>query len=481
MNKYLLIFFYAFTFFTANAQLNYSLEDIIIKARGQSPRAKQAETRRENRFWQYKYYRSNYNPQLRLQGNTPGYNRDYNQNRLDDGSIIFQEQEQTFTYANLSLQQPIALSGGQISVNSDVYRWKNIPADLRSWNSTVVNIRLDQPLFGFNILKWDRMTEPLRYEESKRAYVEEMEFISSLAVDLFFDYLDAQIGFDIANFNLSRNDTIYNIEQGRYNIGTSSRDKLLQVELQLLRSKQQLTQAKLDLQTSELEMKTFIGINDDIVFDLIIPDQLTTLDVNIEEALAHASANRSDFISFERRRLEANKQVAQAKSDRYQLNMTASYGLTGTGIDLGTSYEQPNSQQRLNVQFNIPIIDWGRNKTRMKTALANKKLEDYIIAQDEQTFLREIISLVSQFEVLKSQIEISQKSDLVAQERYNVSQNQYLIGKIDITNLNIALTEKDEAKRSYLAALRSYWKAYFELRRLTLYDFANKELLYTLE
>jgi hypothetical protein len=70
MNKYLLIFFYAFTFFTANAQLNYSLEDIIIKARGQSPRAKQAETRRENRFWQYKYYRSNYNPQLRLQGNT---------------------------------------------------------------------------------------------------------------------------------------------------------------------------------------------------------------------------------------------------------------------------------------------------------------------------------------------------------------------------------------------------------------------------
>ena len=85
---------------------------------------------------------------------------------------------------------------------------------------------------------------------------------------------------------------------------------------------------------------------------------------------------------------------------------------------------------------------------------------------------------MAQFEVLKSQIEISEKSDLVAQERYNVSQNQYLIGKIDITNLNIALTEKDEAKRSYLAALRSYWKAYFDLRRLTLYDFSHDELLY---
>ena len=320
------------------------------------------------------------------------------------------------------------------------------------------------------------MTEPLRYEESKRAYVEEMEYISSLTVDLFFDYLDAQIGYDIASFNLVRNDTIYNIEKGRYNIGTTSRDKLLQVELQLLRSQQQLTQAKLDLQSSELEIKTFIGIDE--AFDLITPNQIPDLKVNIDEAINYASANRSDFIAFERRQLEADRQIAKAKNDRYRLDMTASYGLTGTGQNLGNSFQEPNNQQRLNIQFNIPIIDWGRNKASMKTALANKKLESYVITQDQRSFLQEITTLVAQFEVLKSQIEISEKSDLVAQERYNVSQNQYLIGKIDITNLNIALTEKDEAKRSYLAALRSYWKAYFDLRRLTLYDFSHDELLY---
>jgi hypothetical protein len=54
-----------------------------------------------------------------------------------------------------------------------------------------------------------------------------------------------------------------------------------------------------------------------------------------------------------------------------------------------------------------------------------------------------------------------------------------LIGKIDITNLNIALTEKDNAKRSYLEALRTYWSSYFNLRRLTLFDFATGTLLYT--
>ena len=476
MNKYLVTLWITFGWISSYGQINYSLEDIIQKVKAQSTRSKEAETRKENRYWQYKYYQSNYNPQLRLQGNSPGYNRDFNQNRLDDGTIVFQEQEQTFTYANLSLQQPLAISGGQVSINSDVYRWKNIPQNSRSWNSTLINIKIDQPIIGFNPLKWDKMTEPLRYEESKRAYVEEMEYISSLTVDLFFDYLDAQIGYDIASFNLVRNDTIYNIEKGRYNIGTTSRDKLLQVELQLLRSQQQLTQAKLDLQSSELEIKTFIGIDE--AFDLITPNQIPDLKVNIDEAINYASANRSDFIAFERRQLEADRQIAKAKNDRYRLDMTASYGLTGTGQNLGDSFQETNNQQRLNIQFNIPIIDWGRNKASMKTALANKKLESYVITQDQRSFLQEITTLVAQFEVLKSQIEISEKSDLVAQERYNVSQNQYLIGKIDITNLNIALTEKDEAKRSYLAALRSYWKAYFDLRRLTLYDFSHDELLY---
>jgi outer membrane protein TolC len=85
---------------------------------------------------------------------------------------------------------------------------------------------------------------------------------------------------------------------------------------------------------------------------------------------------------------------------------------------------------------------------------------------------------VRQFEMLRLQIEITRKSDQVAQTRYNVAQNRYLIGKIDITNLNIALNEKDTAKRSYIDALKSFWMAYYDLRRLTLYDFAERKLLY---
>jgi len=349
------------------------------------------------------------------------------------------------------------------------------------WRSTIVDLTINQPIFAFNELKWDKKTEPIRYEESKRSYVEEMEFVSRTAVQRFFDYLDAQVNYQIAEFNLSNNDTIYNIEKGRYNIGTTSEDKLLQVELQLLRSKQDLANAELDLQTSRLALRTFIGLNEGQNFSLALPEDIPIFPVDEDLALQYAKDNRSDFIAFERRRIEADAQVAEAKGQRFQMNLNASFGLNSAGQTFDQSYQDGQTQQFANLTLNIPIVNWGRNEARMKTALANKQLTDYVIAQEEQNFEQEIITQVRQLDVLQQQIKISKKSDEVAQKRYEVAQNRYLIGKIDITNLNIALTEKDNARRSYINALRAYWIAYYDLRRLTLFDFANNELLYTVD
>jgi outer membrane protein TolC len=478
MNRIILIFFAVLFGLTAHSQLVYSLEDIIEQAKQQSPSAKQAETRKENRYWQYRLFRANYNPQLNLFGTIPNYSKDVIQNRQDDGTIQFQDLQQTSSTLNLGLQQPIAFTGGNISINSRVRQFEDITSDLTQWNTTVANIAYEQPIFAYNELKWDKRTEPLRYEESKRSYVEEMEYISSQAVTKFFDYLDAQVNLQIAEFNLANNDTIYNIEQGRYNIGTTSEDKLLQVELQLLRSKQDVAQAQLDLQTTRLDLRTYIGLNEDTGFDLILPQSIPLFDVSLDNALSYAKKNRADYIAFERRRIEAEAEVDEAKRSRFQTSLEASLGYVDQGLTFEDSYAELNDQQYINLTLYVPLIDWGRNKARTRTALANKQLTDYVIAQEEQNFEQEIITQVRQLDVLRQQIDISKKSDEVAQKRYEVAQNRYLIGKIDITNLNIALTEKDQAKRSYLSALRTFWTAYFDLRRLTLYDFANKEMLY---
>ncbi len=480
MNKKLSLFVYVLIISATSsvAQQKYSLEDLIQQAIGQSPFAKQAETRKENRYWQYKYYKSNYNPQLRLNGNFPAYNQDYFQNRLDDGTIRFQQREQTNTSLNLGLEQPIFLTGGTLSVNTGLDRYDDYLFDIKQYSGTVVNVQLNQPILGFNSLRWDRKTEPLRYEESKREFVEEIESISQTAATRFFTVLDAQISLQLAEYNMANNDTIYKIEQGRYNIGTTTKDKLLQAELQLLQSRQQVTAARINLQNSKLSLRSYIGLKEFDEFTLLLPEEIPVLRLNAEKALALARTNRADYIAFERRKIEADREVAQARGQRFQINLIASYGLNNSGDQMVELYDDPLSQRRINVGFNFPVLDWGRNRARMRTAIANQKLNDYVIAQDEVIFEQEVVTQVAQFEVLLSQIEITKKSDEIAQERYIVSQNRYLIGKIDITNLNIALKEKDEAKRAYVDALRAFWTAYYDLRRLTLYDFANDRLLY---
>ena len=467
--------------FSLPAQNQFSLEDIIVRSKGQSPSSKQAETRKENRYWQYRFYKTNYNPQLRLEGSLPSYYKRVNQIPQNDGTFKYIPVEQTNNDINLGLQQPIPWTGGMISANTGINYFRDYNDDsnlAKQWSGTIMGIQLNQPIFAYNSLRWDKRTEPLRYEESKREYVEQMEFISREAVTRFFNVLQSQINLQIAQFNLANNDTIYKIEQGRYNIGTTSQDKLLQVELQLLRSRQDVAQANLDLETARLQLRTYIGLNDGDDFQLILPEYIPQFSVTVDEALLLARQNRAAFIAFERRRIEANREVAQARGQRFQTNLTAAYGLNNNGLEFNEIYTDPEELQQFNLTLSVPVLDWGRNKSRMQTAIANKKLNDYVIAQDEVNFEQEIMTQVRRFEMLRLQIEITKKSDEVASERYNVAQNRYLIGKIDITNLNIALTEKDDAKRSYIQALNSFWTAYYDLRRLTLYDFSTKQLLY---
>jgi outer membrane protein TolC len=477
MKRFIYLFIFWLTAIGAFAQNSFTLEDVIQRAQSQSPSFKIAETRKENRYWQYRYYRTRYNPQIQM-GSGSLYSNSIQAVTQPDGSIKYVPVDQINPTAVFSLVQPIQWTNGTLFVNSSYNYFQNYTTSTSGWSGVPVNIAYNQPLFAYNPLKWAKRIEPIRYEESKRDYAESMEQIARDGSTFFFNVLQEQINLQIAQFNLANNDTIYKIEQGRYNIGTTSEDKLLQIELQLLRSRQDVAQAKLDFQTASLLLRTFIGLRNNESFELRVPDEIPLFGIDESEALTYAKETRSAFIAFQRRRFEAADAVAQAKGQRYQASISASYGLNNSAAYLGDLYYKPDQQKVANLSFNIPLVDWGRRKALMKTANANKKLNDYIIDQDQVTFEQEVLTKVRQFEMLRLQIEITKKSDEVALARYNVAQNRYLIGKTDILNLSTALREKDEAKRSYVQALKSFWTSYYDLRRLTLYDFIGRKYLY---
>src|SRR5437879_3516468 len=311
MNRYFLLLSLLLLVNYSFAQNRYALEDIIRLAQNQSPFTKQAITQKETSYWQYVSYKTNYNPQLRLSANAP-YNSGYSPTTQNDGSIKYRLATNLNPFVNLGLLQPIPWTGGTISVNTNYSYVNSVLPTLKTegWNSSLYNIQLTQPVFAYNPLRWDKRTKPILLEESKRQYVQTLEAISREAASRFFDVLTSQINEQIATFNLANNDTIHKIEQGRYNIGTTSQDKLLQVELQLLRSRQDVAQAKLDLQTNMLRLRTYIGLKDGDSFNLVLPEAVPSFDLTEEEALGLAKKYRADYIAFERRRIEAEAAVA---------------------------------------------------------------------------------------------------------------------------------------------------------------------------
>ncbi len=110
-------------------------------------------------------------------------------------------------------------------------------------------------------------------------------------------------------------------------------------------------------------------------------------------------------------------------------------------------------------------------------AESNRELVSTTVNQALVDFEQEVMLRVMEFNMLKSQLEIAEKADIIAQKRYEVTRERFLIGRIDIIELNLALEEKDRSKQRYLAALRTYWRGFYEMRRLTLYDFLNNRPL----
>jgi outer membrane protein TolC len=364
-------------------------------------------------------------------------------------------------------------------VQSDIRRFDVIGDNgSNQYISTPVSIGLTQPLFRYNEFKWQKQIEPMRYEEAMKTYLDNMENVNLRAVQRFFQLALSQINREIAVMNYSNSDTLYRIAQGRYNLGTIAEDELLQMELTFLNAGTALNESEINLRDMELRLRSFLGYNENIKIELEIPTEIPTFEIRMEDALELATANNPEIISLNRQLIEARRNVAQAKAEKgLNANLTASYGLQGQAVDIPGAYQSPDDQQRVRIGFTVPIVDWGLGRGRFRMAQSSEEVVKTQVQQSIIDFEQSIFLDVAQFNLQDDQVRIAAKSDTVAQRMYEVTKQRFLIGRIDVLELNNADTKKDTNKRAFIQALQNYWTYYYNIRRLTLYDFERGVML----
>jgi outer membrane protein TolC len=458
-----------------------TFQEVISLSEEQSPNALMAKHRFRASYWQYRTFVAQYRPALTLTGTTPDFSNSYDK--------VWNSQTNSYDYiatntlsnlASLSLAQNVGFTGGSISLNSDLTVFNDFVNNTKKYITAPLSIGYTQPLFRYNPLKWQKKTEPLKYQAARKTFLANIESVHQQAVMNFFSLAQAQINKQISEMNYSNADTLYRIAKGRYQLGTIAEDELLQMQLSWLNSETARKQADMNLRDREIRLRSFLGFNDNVRLELIIPTGIPDLQVSTQEVFDLAMANNPEILNQQLTIITAQSNVAQAKAEGgLNANLVASFGLRDQDPVFTEAYKDMNKQQRVRIGFTLPIVDWGLNRGKYKMAQSSLELAQVQSKQAIVDFQQNLYLDVEQFNLQKNQVEIAAKSDTVAMKRYEVTKQRFLIGKIAVLDLNDADTRKDQNKRAYLQSLQDYWNYFYNIRSLTLFDFINKKPLET--
>ena len=458
-----------------------TFEEVIKLSEEQSPDALIAKHRFRNSYWQYRTFVAQYRPSLTLSGTTPSYSTAYT--RVWNSGIKQWEYVSTNDLQNigeLSLSQNIGFTGGSISLESDLTLQNDFENSLNKYITVPMSVRLIQPIFSYNELKWQRKIEPLKFDAAKKTYLSNIETVHMFAVRNFFSLALAQINKQIAEMNYSNADTLYRIARGRYNLGTIAEDELLQMQLSFLNAETASKEADMNLRDREIRLRSFLGYNETVRLELILPGETPDLQVDMKEVLDLALSNNPEIMTQQLTILNAQSNVAQAKADKgLNGDIFASYGLQGRDENFNVAYSELSKQQGVRIGFSMPILDWGLGRGRYRMALSSLELAQVQSQQAIVDFQQNLFLDVEQFNLQAAQVGIAAKSDTVAQKMFEVTKQRFLIGKISVLELNNADTKKDQNRRAYVQSLQNYWNYFYNLRSLTLFDFIKRKPLDT--
>ena len=466
--------------FTGQSQdtVKYTLSEVIQIAQSQSPDAIMAKHRYRQSYWSFRSFKAEYLPSLNLDATLPRFNRSFEERYSEtDSTTNFVPQSNTNYQIELSLNQKIGFSGGEIFLSSSLRRLdNNLRESSTQYLTNAINIGINQPIFTYNPYHFDRKIRPMLFEEAQRLYVETNEDVAIKAVNRFFSLLLAQIEVEIANKNLSNYDTLYRIAVGRYNLGKIAENDLLQLELNLLKADASVENAELNYQNKLFVFKSYLRLKDDTFVNLIPPVITPYFAVPAQTAISLAKDNSSAGVEFRRRLLEAENELYRAKREgRFDASVFASFGLTQSAGNIPDAYKNSYNSESVVVGLSVPIIDWGVARGKIKMAESGLDLVETSIEQERIDFEQNVFLNVMEFGMQKNQLRIAAKSDTVAQKRFDVTQKRYMIGKVnDVLELDKAQIDNDNAKMGYYRALMTYWQSYYQIRKLTLYDFQHK-------
>ena len=412
-------------------------------ARTQSVDAAVALNELKTSYWEYRTFRADLLPEVNLNGTLPNYNKSYSRYQNSDGSYSFVRNNTLGLSGTLSIDQNLWFTGGKLSLASSLEYIKQLGSggDKR-FMSVPVSLELSQPIFGVNNLKWNRRIEPVRYAEAKAAFITATEQVTMKTITYFFNLLLAKENLKTAHQNKVNADRLYEVAVAKRKMGQISENDLLQLKLNALQGKADVTEAESNLNAKMFQLRSFLGLSEDENLNPMLPNSAPDMKMEYNLVLSKALDRNSFAQNIRRRQLEADYEVATARGNLRSIDLFASVGYTGQDRDLTSAYKGLLDNQIVQVGVKVPILDWGKRRGKVRVAKSNREVVLSRIRQEQMDFNQDIFLLVANFNNQAQQLGIAQEADGIAEKRYKTSVETFMIGQISTLDLNDAQKSK---------------------------------------
>lgn len=457
----------------AQSPRTITLAEAVSLAQAQGMQARAARGSRDAARARDRIVGAQYLPSLSIGGNVPSYSRSVTPVTQPDGSILYLPVEQAQGALTASIVQRVPWTNTTLTFNSSLSQVQRTGTTAsRTWSSTPYSIGLSQPILRANTQGWDLRQQDLRFTSAERRFLEAREDAAAAAATAYFDAHAAAVQLQNATKNAATNDTLYTLNKGRFEVGRIGENDLLQSELALLRSRSAFEDAKLAFDRAMSQLRITLALPVGTPITLSVSPAVPLFDPDTAVAVEQARRNSSQMADAELAEVSADRSVSEARwNTGAGGTLNASYGFNATAGTAPDAYKNLLNARQMNFNVSIPVWQWGAHSSQVQAAKADRDA-----ARSTSSLTRANVEHNGRFAALqlaqaRRSLVIAAKADTVGQKRFEVAYNRYVIGRINIDNLYQAQNEKDQAVNAYVQALRSFWSAYYQLRKVTLFDF----------
>jgi len=419
---------------------------------------------------------------------SPNYSKKVEEYRTDT-SLTYYTSKSLRYGGYLVVKQPLP-TAGSVSIETGLFNKDTYTLNQRSPNF-YTTLSFDQPLtalYGYNKIKSDLKNAELAYEQSKKGLKrEELDLVYSVS-STFYNFLSAQKRTEIARLDLDRQKEAYDISKNKFKAGLIKEVDALQMEVDLAEAQNNYDLAIVNQSSTINEFKQLIGINlsdsvlisSEFKYDVVI--------VNPEKAVQLALQNR----------LEIREQEIQIELDKLNIKEKKSNGMIQSSLNLsfgkeGYSIQSINSSLSNSLQntysnylerapdygigltVKVPILDFGENRARVKSAEAKLKQNLLRKIEVQRNIEREVINLVANLNSSLKRLQLLEKNIVVAEKSFEITRQRYSDGDVDSQALALERNRLNTAYNSHLSAYINYQLLLADITRKTFYDFQTNQ------